>query len=164
MRTGTVRVGQPRDTGFTMVELMMVVAIIAILILIALPTFAGAKGRADERRAMSILHTSLLAARDGAADTGDYAWVTPASLQSEEHAVSITDALTPARATSNQVSIATGSGGTGTYVIMATLSANGKCYALLDQTAAATTYQVVDPAASCKASDFDAVNGWGSTW
>src|SRR4051794_1680331 len=84
-------------TGFTMIELMMVVAIIAILLLIALPTFVGSKNRASDRQATTILHSSLVAARVGAADQGDYAWLTPVSLQAEEHSVIYTDSATSAR-------------------------------------------------------------------
>jgi type IV pilus assembly protein PilA len=167
MRTHNVRVARHRgrsDSGFTLIELMLVVAIIAILILIALPTFIGSRDRAEDRRAQSILHSSLVVARIGAADQGDYAWVTPATLQAEEHSVTITDAATQARAGSNQVSIATGTAGAGSYVIMATMSSSGKCFAVLEQTSAPTTYQAVVAANSCTAGDFDPVNGWTPAW
>lgn len=153
-----------RDTGFTMIELMMVVAIIAILLLVAIPTFVGSKNRASDRQATTILHSSLVAARIGAADQGDYAWLTPVTLQAEERSVRYTDAATSARASSNEVSVATGISGGSTYVIMASLSTSGKCYALLEAVDAATTYQVVSPAASCTAGSFTLGSGWTATW
>jgi type IV pilus assembly protein PilA len=62
-----------RDNGFTLVELMVVVLIIAILIAIAIPTFLGARVRAQDRAAQSNLRNALTAAKvyyaDG--DTSD---------------------------------------------------------------------------------------------
>jgi prepilin-type N-terminal cleavage/methylation domain-containing protein len=42
-----------REGGFTLIELMVVVLIIAILIAIAVPTFLGARTRAQNRAAQS---------------------------------------------------------------------------------------------------------------
>lgn len=76
-----------KDEGFTLVELMVVVLIIAILIAIAIPTFLGARERAQDRAAQSNLRNALTAAKvhytdtenfsDGAAVLGD---VTAAQL------------------------------------------------------------------------------------
>lgn len=51
------------DDGFTLVELMVVVLIIAILIAIAIPTFLGARTRAQDRATQSNLRNSLTAAK-----------------------------------------------------------------------------------------------------
>lgn len=63
-----------REEGFTLVELMVVVLIIAILIAIAIPTFLGARTRAQDRSAQSDLKNSLTAAKIYYADndTQDY--------------------------------------------------------------------------------------------
>src|SRR6266566_3581268 len=45
--------------GFTLIELMVVVLIIAILIAIAIPTFLGARKRAQDRAAQSNLRNGL---------------------------------------------------------------------------------------------------------
>jgi type IV pilus assembly protein PilA len=164
MRMHHVRSGRRSDTGFTLLELMVVVTIISILLLIAIPTFMGARERAQDRRAMTIIHTSLVAARIGEADQGDYAWVTQATLQAEAHSVVITDDVTPARAVQNQVSVATGTTGTGTYVVLASLSPSGKCFALLDLEGVGTQYQVVQPSVSCTAGSFDSTTGWTTAW
>lgn len=47
------------DKGFTLIELMVVVLIIAILIAIAIPTFLGARRRAQNRAAQSNLRNAL---------------------------------------------------------------------------------------------------------
>src|SRR5688572_8272327 len=52
-----------RDGGFTLIELMVVVLIIAILLAIAIPTFLGARERANDRAVQSNLrnaHTNEL--------------------------------------------------------------------------------------------------------
>src|SRR5437867_9481190 len=49
------------EGGFTLIELMVVVLIIAILIAIAIPTFLGARARAQDRAAQSNLRNALTA-------------------------------------------------------------------------------------------------------
>ena len=49
------------EEGFTLIELMVVVLIIAILIAIAIPTFLGARERAQNRAAQSNLRNALTA-------------------------------------------------------------------------------------------------------
>ncbi|MDQ4005032.1 MAG: prepilin-type N-terminal cleavage/methylation domain-containing protein [Actinomycetota bacterium] len=51
------------EDGFTLIELMVVVLIIAILIAIALPTFLGLRERAQNRAAQSDLRNGLAAAK-----------------------------------------------------------------------------------------------------
>jgi type IV pilus assembly protein PilA len=51
------------DRGFTLIELMVVVLIIAILIAIAIPTFLGLRRRAQDRAAQSNLRNGLTAGK-----------------------------------------------------------------------------------------------------
>jgi type IV pilus assembly protein PilA len=52
---------QDDERGFTLIELMVVVLIIAILIAIAIPTFLGARSRAQDRAAQSDIRNGLTA-------------------------------------------------------------------------------------------------------
>ncbi|MDH3308052.1 MAG: prepilin-type N-terminal cleavage/methylation domain-containing protein [Acidimicrobiia bacterium] len=64
------------EEGFTLVELMVVVLIIAILIAIAIPTFLGARTRAQDRAVQSDLRNALTAAKVHYADANsDYGFV-----------------------------------------------------------------------------------------
>jgi type IV pilus assembly protein PilA len=51
------------DKGFTLIELMVVVLIIAILIAIAIPTFLGLRERAQDRATQTELRDGLTAAK-----------------------------------------------------------------------------------------------------
>jgi type IV pilus assembly protein PilA len=61
-----------KEDGFTLVELMVVVLIIAILVAIAIPTFLGARTSAQDRAAQSDLRNALTAAKVFYVDNEDY--------------------------------------------------------------------------------------------
>jgi type IV pilus assembly protein PilA len=66
------------DKGFTLIELMVVVLIIAILIAIAIPTFLGLRQRAQDRAAQSELRNGLTAAKAFYTDGETYVGFTAA--------------------------------------------------------------------------------------
>jgi len=79
---------QKDENGFTLIELMVVVLIIAILIAIAIPTFLGAQNRARDRGAQSDLRNAMTAVRTISTDSsGLFTGITATSLAAAEGAL-----------------------------------------------------------------------------
>ncbi len=121
-----------RDEGFTLIELMVVVLIIAILIAIALPTFLGARTRAQNRSAQSDLRNGLSAAKTHYTDGDTYVGFNAAKAATLEGSLTWQDGVTalPVRT----VGIHTASAST---VVLVGLSASDTYYCIKDIVGAA---------------------------
>ena len=117
------------DEGFTLIELMVVVLIIAILIAIAVPTFLGARERAQDRAVQSNLRNSLTASKVLYADDGDYSGVDTAALVSVEPAITFVDGDAPSTAANSVSNNVTASN---LIVTLAALSDSGDCFYVQD--------------------------------
>src|SRR5688572_15601627 len=62
--------GRDDERGYSIVELLVVMGVIAILIGIALPTFLGAQHRAEDQKAKADLRNALAAALTHFAEAG----------------------------------------------------------------------------------------------
>jgi type IV pilus assembly protein PilA len=118
------------EDGFTLIELMVVVLIIAILIAIAIPTFLGARQRAQDKAAQSSLRNGLTAAKTIFTDNEDYTSATPAALATTEPSLQFTGGANSSTAP-KMVSVATPSDH---QIVLASLSKSGKCFWMEDDT------------------------------
>jgi len=130
------------EEGFTLIELMVVVLIIAILLAIAIPTFLGARARAQDRAAQSNLRNTLTAEKTFYTDAQAYSALS-SELKLIEPAINyVNQATTPAvLAVSGQVGVATDTNvsTTATTVCLTVHSASGKDFQIMDVASGAGT-------------------------
>ncbi len=89
---GTPRSRNPRlpreESGFTLIEALVTLIVIAVLLAIAIPSFLGFEGRASKSASRANLRTALPALAAYHADNDSYAGMTIASLKGYDQAVS----------------------------------------------------------------------------
>jgi prepilin-type N-terminal cleavage/methylation domain-containing protein len=71
-REGVVSMRTPRRPGFTLVEMLVVIAIIVVLMAILFPVFASVRGKAREAQCRSNLHQLAIALKGYKEDHGRY--------------------------------------------------------------------------------------------
>jgi type IV pilus assembly protein PilA len=135
-----------QEEGFTLIELMVVVLIIAILIAIAIPTFLGARSRAQDRAAQSGLRNTLAAAKTIFTDTEAYTSANSTNLASSEPSLSYV-ASASASTDANTISVNPAA----TVFIAAAKSKSGTCFLIQDNTASGTTYAKLGSSSTCAA-------------
>ncbi len=129
------------DEGFTLIELMVVVLIIAILMAIAIPTFLGAQDRARDRGAQSNLRNAITAAKTIATDSAGLFVRTGSTTILDETDLSAAEgSLVFVNGTSavGEIDVVTSTGGAD--ILLTTKSASGKFFGIKATSAGLVTY------------------------
>ena len=119
---------------------MVVVLIIAILIAIAIPTFLGARSRAQDKATQSSLRNAMTNAKViyNHTDVTTYSGATPTALGAAEPSM----AFLPASTTSTQskeISV----NAQGTYIVLAARSSSQTCFVIADWETSGTYFAKV---------------------
>ena len=153
-----------REGGFTLIELMVVVLIIAILIAIAIPTFLGARQRAQNRAAQSNLRNSLTAEKTHYTDTQQYTAVV-GTLQNIERSITWAANAAPAAVGTVYVNVSTTTATTpNDTVVVGALSASGTCYYIRDIATGATAGTTYATVPACPAPNAVPAASWQATF
>ncbi len=144
-RHDEIEEGMEADAGFTLIELMVVLLIMAILLAIAIPTFLGVKGGAQDRAAQSNLQTALTNAKAIYGNNQSYG--TPAATAAEVLLSSAEPSLTfvtDPTASTDQNHISVLQDQTGNGIMLVNKSAGGDCWGIFTNEA---TTEVGNPTA-----------------
>ncbi len=138
-----------QEEGFTLIELMVVVLIIAVLVAIAIPSFLGFRNSAQDRAAQTALRNTLLAQKATWTDSSAYT-SNATTLAGYEPSIVIGTGV-------NEVNIVNA---VATETCMESESASGKFFGIYQPSTGGTQYGVHTAAGLCPASGAPSTGTW----
>jgi type IV pilus assembly protein PilA len=158
---GAVLRRNSHSDGFTLIELMVVVMVIAVLIAIAIPTFLGFRANAQDKAAQATLTTAekithLVILEEGIVPPRATLLVLLPTIEPSIEWIDHADSS----ASPSQVSL--DDLNAGQELALATLSGSGSCFYLRVINGSPPARKVVPAAATCASHDFQ--NGADTGW
>jgi type IV pilus assembly protein PilA len=146
IRLHSSRITAPSDEGFTLIELMVVLLILAILLAIAVPTFLGTSKSAKDRAAQQNLNTALVDS-DTVFQTNGQSFALGTTTQYQSFATFMATSLaanepslafvTTNSTSPSNISVSVSGGGNG--IVLADRAPSGDCWYTIDNTRAIST-------------------------
>ncbi len=128
------------EAGFTLIELMVVLLIMAILLAIAIPTFLGVKGGAQDRAAQSNLTNALTSAKSSYSTIGSYC----AASACGTGAVNTSALITILNSQEPELAFTNGAVSGSANSVSIQVTADGQQLVLVDQSQSKTCWAVSD--------------------
>ena len=166
------RLADRSEEGFTLIELMVVVLIIAILLAIAIPSFLGARGKAQDRAAQSNVRNALTAEKTYYTDQQQYVDASSAGnialMKGIEPSLNYV-AASPAQGSKDILLTVADTAApnpvvTKAIVCVASVSANGTVFTVKDIAAGANAGTYFSKAAAPSCNDAGVGGDWLDKW
>ncbi|MEM9466390.1 MAG: prepilin-type N-terminal cleavage/methylation domain-containing protein [Actinomycetota bacterium] len=146
------------DAGFTLIEVMVVILVIGVLLAVGIPTYRGARARAQDSSAQSSLHNGFVAASIVFVDELDFLEADSAGMAASEPGLAYVDSPAPS---SDDAELSVASIGGGATWGAAVRSDSGTCFYIRTNGTGSITYGSSDTLACTGAVALTTTgNGW----